>query len=32
MSEQQRTTSLTLGWDEEEGIVLEFGDGGLNLI
>ncbi|MFZ4835365.1 type VI secretion system ATPase TssH [Rouxiella sp. Mn2063] len=24
MSEQQRTTSLTLGWDEEEGITLEF--------
>lgn len=24
MSEQTRTTSLTLGWDEEEGIVLEF--------
>ena len=32
MSEQQRTTALTLGWDDEEGIVLEFGDGGLNLI
>ncbi|CNI95866.1 ClpV1 family T6SS ATPase [Yersinia frederiksenii] len=28
MSEQQRTSSLTLGWDEEEGIVLEFGDEG----
>ncbi|WP_392433392.1 type VI secretion system ATPase TssH [Yersinia sp. HM-2024] len=28
MSEQQRTTSLTLGWDEAEGITLEFGDGG----
>lgn len=27
MSEQQRTTSLTLGWDEAEGITLEF-DGG----
>lgn len=26
MSEQTPTTSLTLGWDEEEGIVLEFGD------
>ncbi|WP_145606581.1 type VI secretion system ATPase TssH [Yersinia intermedia] len=26
MSEQQRTTSLTLGWDEAEGITLEFGD------
>ncbi len=26
LSEQQRTKSLTLGWDEEEGIVLEFGD------
>ncbi|WP_145524897.1 type VI secretion system ATPase TssH [Yersinia vastinensis] len=26
LSEQQRTSSLTLGWDEEEGIVLEFGD------
>ncbi|RXA97660.1 AAA family ATPase [Yersinia sp. 2105 StPb PI] len=26
MSEQQRTSSLTLGWDEEEGIVLEFGN------
>ncbi|CFR30508.1 type VI secretion system ATPase TssH [Yersinia frederiksenii] len=25
LSEQQRTKSLTLGWDEEEGIVLEFG-------
>lgn len=24
MSEQQRTTSLTLGWDEAEGITLEF--------
>lgn len=24
MSEQQRTTSLALGWDEEEGITLEF--------
>jgi len=24
MSEPQRTTSLTLGWDEEEGITLEF--------
>ncbi|WP_227725857.1 type VI secretion system ATPase TssH [Yersinia proxima] len=32
MSEQQRTTSLTLGWDEAEGITLEFGDEGLNLI
>lgn len=28
LSEQQRTSSLTLGWDEEEGIVLEFGDEG----
>uniref|UniRef100_UPI0011A16D0D type VI secretion system ATPase TssH n=1 Tax=Yersinia aleksiciae TaxID=263819 RepID=UPI0011A16D0D len=27
MSEQQRTTSLRLGWDEAEGITLEF-DGG----
>ncbi|QKJ01739.1 type VI secretion system ATPase TssH [Yersinia mollaretii] len=26
MSEQQRTTSLTLGWDEAEGITLGFGD------
>ncbi|MFO6296727.1 type VI secretion system ATPase TssH [Rahnella selenatireducens] len=26
MSEQQRTTSLALGWDEEEGITLEFGE------
>ncbi|HEN3625623.1 TPA: type VI secretion system ATPase TssH [Yersinia enterocolitica] len=26
MSEQQRTTSLTLGWDEAEGITLEFGN------
>ncbi|CNJ01423.1 type VI secretion system ATPase TssH [Yersinia intermedia] len=26
MSDQQRTTSLTLGWDEAEGITLEFGD------
>ncbi|HEN3613516.1 TPA: type VI secretion system ATPase TssH [Yersinia enterocolitica] len=26
MSEQQRTTSLTLGWDEADGITLEFGD------
>ena len=24
MSDQQRTTSLTLGWDDEEGILLEF--------
>lgn len=24
LSEQQRTTSLTLGWDEEDGITLEF--------
>jgi type VI secretion system protein VasG len=24
MSEKQRTTSLTLGWDEEQGITLEF--------
>ncbi|MCB5309782.1 type VI secretion system ATPase TssH [Yersinia massiliensis] len=28
LSEQQRTKSLTLGWDEEEGIVLEFGGEG----
>lgn len=27
MSEQQRTTSLTLGWDEAEGITLEFEGG-----
>lgn len=26
MSEQQRTTSLALGWDEAEGITLEFGN------
>ncbi|MFU2318803.1 type VI secretion system ATPase TssH [Rahnella sp. PCH160] len=26
MSQQQRTTSLALGWDEEDGITLEFGD------
>ncbi|MHC4058662.1 type VI secretion system ATPase TssH [Yersinia pseudotuberculosis] len=26
MSEQQRTTALTLGWDEADGITLEFGD------
>lgn len=26
MSEQQRTTSLRLGWDEAEGITLEFGN------
>ncbi|HHA0034225.1 TPA: type VI secretion system ATPase TssH [Yersinia enterocolitica] len=26
MSEQQRTTALTLGWDEAEGITLEFGN------
>ncbi|AVF37540.1 type VI secretion system ATPase TssH [Rahnella sikkimica] len=26
MSEQQRTTSLALGWEEEEGITLEFGE------
>jgi len=26
MSEQQRTTSLILGWDEEDGITLGFGD------
>ncbi|HGI5911255.1 TPA: type VI secretion system ATPase TssH [Yersinia enterocolitica] len=26
MSEQQRTTSLTLGWDEADGITLEFGN------
>lgn len=26
MSGQQRTTSLALGWDEEEGITLEFGE------
>lgn len=32
MSEQQRTTALTLGWDEADGITLEFGDEGLNLI
>ncbi|CNL84163.1 type VI secretion system ATPase TssH [Yersinia aleksiciae] len=27
MSEQQRTTSLTLGWDEADGITLEFEGG-----
>ncbi|CNF69707.1 Clp ATPase [Yersinia similis] len=27
MSEQQRTTSLTLGWDEDDGITLEFEGG-----
>ncbi|PHZ22421.1 type VI secretion system ATPase TssH [Yersinia massiliensis] len=27
MSEQQRTTSLTLGWDEADGIILEFEGG-----
>ncbi|CNI47701.1 Clp ATPase [Yersinia pekkanenii] len=32
LSEQQRTTALTLGWDEADGITLEFGDEGLNLI
>ncbi|CNC51854.1 type VI secretion system ATPase TssH [Yersinia similis] len=26
LSKQQRTTSLTLGWDEAEGITLEFGN------
>lgn len=26
MSQKQRMTSLTLGWDEEEGMVLEFGE------
>ena len=26
MSQKQRMTSLNLGWDEEEGIVLEFGE------
>ncbi|EEQ08694.1 hypothetical protein ymoll0001_24430 [Yersinia mollaretii ATCC 43969] len=26
LSEQQRTTSLALGWDEAEGITLEFGN------
>lgn len=26
MSAQERTTSLALGWDEEEGITLEFGE------
>ncbi|WP_145514940.1 type VI secretion system ATPase TssH [Yersinia massiliensis] len=31
LSEQERTKSLTLGWDEEEGIVLEFGGEGLNI-
>jgi len=24
MAAQQRTTALALGWDEEEGITLEF--------
>ncbi|MGE4802452.1 type VI secretion system ATPase TssH [Yersinia hibernica] len=28
LSEQQLTTSLILGWDEEDGITLEFGGGG----